>query len=91
MATPESVHKVQSNSEDRGIKGQDLPPQHHAGQVGYGPNYHPEPVAMFPESYEFVDTESFTDNSREDQGAERRTRMKGQTRSRVDQAWPRYS
>ena len=83
MAAPESVHKVQSNSDD-------LPPQHHAGRVGYGPNYHPEPVAMFPESYQFVDT-IFTDNSREDQGAERRTQRKGQTRSRVDQAWPRYS
>ena len=29
------------------IERQGLPPQRHAGQVGYGPNYNSDPVATF--------------------------------------------
>jgi len=45
----EDVHKVNSQtsaqSNETEIKKQDLPPQRHAGQVGYGPNYNPDAVA----------------------------------------------
>jgi hypothetical protein len=57
MVSTESVHKSNSPTSTQSTEDeQGLPPQLHAGRVGYGPNYHPEPVRLFPvPSFETVD------------------------------------
>ena len=51
MASMQNVQKVNSQSstqfKESELDEQGLPPQHHAGKVGFGPNYDPDPVRMF--------------------------------------------